>query len=382
MNTRKLYYEDQELVEFSAKVLACEKCDKGFWVTLDKTAFYPEGGGQACDTGVLGGAQVLDVQERGEEVIHLCDMPLAVGAEVAGEIDYARRFDLMQQHAGEHIICGIANRLYGCHNVGFHVGADRVTVDLDKFIPWKKLLEIETMANQAVFDDVSLKCRFPAEEELPHVEYRTKKRLNYPVRIVEIPGYDVCACCGLHVKRTGQIGLIKLVSAVKFHQGVRIEMVCGRRALALVQAVFEENRQVSQAFSAQMLETGAAARRMNDALAQEKFRAVGLQKALLEQKAKEHAGCGDVLIFEDLAPADLREFADCVAKVCGGTAAVFSGSDETGYNLCLVNKSADVKELGQLLNARGGGKPGYFQGSVAATRERIMEIFPITFGKK
>lgn len=375
MNTRKLYYEDQDLVEFSAKVVACEECEKGFWVTLDATAFYPEGGGQACDVGALGGAKVTDVQERGEEVVHLCDQPLEVGSVVAGKVDYEKRFDLMQQHAGEHIICGIANRLYGCHNVGFHVGADTVTVDLDVFIPWEKLLEIETMANQAVFDDVALKCWFPSKEELPTVEYRTKKRLDWPVRIVEIPGYDTCACCGLHVKRTGQIGLIKLVSSVKFHQGVRIEMVCGKRALRWVQGVFEENRQVSQAFSAKLLETGAAARRMNDALAAEKFRATGLEKQLLEMKAQGYAGRGDVLIFENLEPAALREFADCVASVCGGTAAVFSGCDEKGYNVCLVNKVADVKPLGEKLGAKGGGKPGYFQGRVQATRAEIEEKF-------
>lgn len=374
MNTRKLYYEDQDLVEFSATVVACEECDKGFWVILEQTAFYPEGGGQACDTGTLGDTKVTDVQERGEEVIHLCDKSLEVGSVVAGKVDYERRFDLMQQHAGEHIICGIANRLYGCHNVGFHVGADTVTVDLDVFIPWEKLLEIETMANQAVFDDVALKCWFPSEEELLTVEYRTKKRLDYPVRIVEIPGYDSCACCGLHVKRTGQIGLIKLVSSVKFHQGVRIEMVCGKRALRWVQGVFEENRQVSQAFSAKLLETGAAARRMNDALAAEKFRATGLEKQLLEMKAQAYTGRGDVLIFEALEPGALREFADCVAHACDGTAAVFSGSDENGYNVCLVNKTGDVKELGAKLGAKGGGKPGYFQGRVQATRAEIEEI--------
>ena len=373
MDTRKLYYEDQDLVEFSATVVACEECDKGFWVILEQTAFYPEGGGQACDTGTLGDAKVTDVQERGEEVIHLCDKSLEVGSVVAGKIDFDRRFDLMQQHAGEHIICGIANRLYGCHNVGFHMGADTVTVDLDVFIPWEKLLEIETMANQAVFDDVALKCWFPAEEELPTVEYRTKKRLEYPVRIVEIPGYDSCACCGLHVKRTGQIGLIKLVSSVKFHQGVRIEMVCGKRALRWVQGVFEENRQVSQAFSAKLLETGAAARRMNDALAAEKFRAIGLEKQLLEMKAQAYAGRGDVLIFESLEPGALREFADFVAHACGGTAAVFSGSDENGYNVCLVNKTGDVKELGAKLGAKGGGKPGYFQGKVESTADIIKQ---------
>ncbi len=380
METRKLYYEDCMMQEFTARVLDCRETKGGFWVTLDATAFYPEGGGQACDLGVLGGASVLDVQEDGETVLHLCRQPLPVGETVKGVINWVRRFDLMQQHAGEHIVSGIIHKMFGGHNVGFHVGADVMTVDFDVPIPGDALLQIEKQANQAVFDDVPLRCWYPTEQALPHVIYRTKKPLPYPVRIVEIPGYDSCACCGIHVARTGQIGLIKLLSCVKFHQGVRMEMVCGSRAVKLMGQIFEQNRQVSQAFSAKLLETGEAARRNNEQLNKEKYRAAALERQLCDTIAERYVNCGDVLyVAQGFEMGMLRELGDRIAQRCGGTAAVFSGSDRAGYQVCLVNKQKDVSDLGKAmtkaLQGRGGGRDGFFQGSVNASQKRIAAFF-------
>ena len=380
METRKLYYEDCLRKEFEAAVLSCEKTEKGWAVILDQTAFYPEGGGQACDLGCLDDVAVLDVREQGEVIVHLCQRELPVGKTVSGCIDWSRRLDLMQQHAGEHIVSGLINRRFGYHNVGFHMGADVVTIDFDGPIPMDALVEIEKQANEAVWQDLPIKCWYPSEEELPNVPYRSKKALPWPVRIVEVPGYDTCACCGVHVKATGQIGLIKLFSCVKFHEGVRIEMACGGRALEILSRVYEQNRQVSQAFSAKIMETGAAAKKMNEALAAEKFRANGLQKQVFSAIAAEYEGQGDVVYFaHDLQPGLVRDLADAIAAVCGGTAAVFSGSDEAGYSVCLVNKTEDVKKLGKsmadTLGGRGGGKTGYFQGSVKATKEEICNFF-------
>lgn len=380
METRKLYYEDCLLKEFEAIVLSCEKTEKGYAVILDQTAFYPEGGGQACDLGWLDDVAVLDVREQGEVIVHLCQGELPVGKTVKGCIDWSRRLDLSQQHAGEHIVSGLINRRFGYHNVGFHMGADVVTIDFDGPIPMDALAQIERQANEAIWQDLPVKCWYPSREELPNVPYRSKKALPWPVRIVEVPGYDTCACCGVHVKTTGQIGLIKLFSCVKFHEGVRIEMACGGRALELLSKVYEQNRQVSQAFSAKIMETGAAARKMNEALAAEKYRANGLQKQVFAAIAAEYADQGDVIYFaHDLQPGLVRDLADAIAAVCGGTAAVFSGTDEEGYSVCLVNKSEDVKKLGKsmadTLNGRGGGKTGYFQGSVKATKEEICNFF-------
>ena len=376
MQTRKLYYEDCHMRAFTATVTGCAETDKGYEVTLDATAFYPEGGGQACDLGTLGGANVLDVRERGEQIIHLCDRPLVVGSAVEGAIDWDRRFDLMQQHTGEHILSGLINRKYGYHNVGFHMGKQAMEVDFDGPIPQEELMELEREANRAVWQNLPVKHWYPEPEELPQVRYRTKKELPWPVRIVQVPGYDSCACCGVHVERTGEVGIIKILSGIKFHQGIRLEMLCGRRAYEFLCAVYDQNRLVSQAFSAKVLQTGEAAQRMNEQLSAEKFRAAALEKKLFAMIA---AGCentGDVVRFEeDLTPGALRELADAIAKTCGGVAAVFSGEDETGYAMCLIGEAARVKQLGselcKRLGGRGGGKPGSFQGSVKATREEI-----------
>lgn len=379
METRKLYYEDSHRREFSATVLSCEQVKKGWEVILDATAFYPEGGGQACDLGTLGNAQVLDVQERGETVIHLCDSPLTVGQTVEGRIDWNRRFDQMQQHSGEHILSGLLNARFGCHNVGFHVGSGIMEVDFDVPMTLEEVLEVERQANEAVWANLPIRCWYPSEEELPTVGYRTKKDLPWPVRIVEVPGFDKCACCGVHVKRTGEIGMIKVLSVSKFHQGVRIQMLCGGRAYDHLNKAYEQNRLVSQAFSAKVLETGAAAARMNETLNNEKFRANGLEKQLFAEITKSYVNCSDVLLFRaDLTPTGVRDLAEAIANVCGGTAAVFSGADGH-YNVCIVNKNGDVKELGAAMNkalcGRGGGKPGFFQGSVKAAEAEIRAFF-------
>ncbi len=380
METRKLYYEDCLIREFTAIVTSCQTVEQGYLVTLDATAFYPEGGGQACDLGTLGDVNVLDVKERDNNVLHLCDKPLPVGSSVTGRLDWERRFDLMQQHAGEHILSGLIYQKYGYHNVGFHVGRDVMEVDFDGPIPSHVLMELEAAANRVVWEDVAIHCCVPDPEELSKVKYRTKKALPWPVRIVDIPGCDTCACCGIHVARTGQIGLIKILSCVKFHQGVRLEMVCGKRAYDYMCRVYEQNRQISQLLSAKILETAPAVQRISDQLTGEKYRAAGLEKRVFSAIATAYIGKGHVQHFEDgLSAPSVRELADTIADVCGGTAAVFSGSDSTGYTLCLSCKNGDARQLGQVLtqtlHGRGGGKPGAFQGSVQATRKEIEEFF-------
>ncbi len=380
METRKLYYEDSHLREFSAEVLSCVQTDKGFEVTLAATAFYPEGGGQACDLGSLGEARVLDVQERGECVVHLCDCPLAIGKEVRGVIDWDRRFDLMQQHTGEHMVSGVIHRRYGWHNVGFHMGSEVITIDFDGVVPAEDLPSIEAEVNAGIWADLPVRCWYPSPEELPTIGYRTKKELPWPVRIVEIPGFDKCACCGTHTKRTGEVGLVKLFTSIGCRGGSRLEMACGKRALELLNQAFDQNRQVSQAFSAQITETGAAARRMNETLEQEKLRYGSLQKKLFRFVSESYVNCGNVLHFEEgLDPVQIRELADAIAEKCGGRAAVFSGADGSGYGFALVTREGDLRPFGKAmtaaLNGRGGGKPMFQQGRVAASRAAIEVFF-------
>ena len=380
MQTRKLYYEDAHLVQFSATVLSCTQVKKGYEVILDATAFYPEGGGQAGDTGALGGVRVLDTRERDDTLVHLCDGALPVGGTVEGAVDYGPRFLRMQQHSGEHIVSGILHRRYGCHNTGFHMGADVITIDFDAVIPAADLPQIEAEANGAVWANLPVRCWYPEPEELAQLSYRTKRALPWPVRIVEIPGFDRCACCGTHVQATGEIGLIKLLSVMNFRGGTRMEMACGQQALDLLNTAYSQNKLVSQAFSAQPGETGAAAQRMNELLAQQKYRITSLERRIFAAIAAGYAGKGNVVHFEEgLDGNGVRLLADTVAEVCCGTAAVFGGTDETGYAFCLVTRDGDLRPLGRALttalHGRGGGKPICQQGRVSASKAEIEDFF-------
>ena len=379
MKTNKLFYADTRLVEFSALVLDCFAGKDGFEIELDQTAFYPEGGGQAADRGTINGIEVLRVHEEGERVLHRMAQPLPVGETVAGVIDYAHRFDLMQQHTGEHIVSGIIHSRYGCHNVGFHMGFESITIDFDGLIPLEDLPELERLANEAVYKNVPLNIRTPSPEELPQVFYRTKRALPWPVRIVQVPGYDSCACCGLHVARTGEIGLIKLFSMVKFRQGVRIEMLCGKRCFDFLSRNYEQNRMVSAAFSAKILETGDAARKMNELLESQKRRIAELQTQSYRALAEKCEGKGDTLVLrEGLDSVGVRKLADLIAEVCGGTAAVFSG-ESGAMSYCLIKKGGDLRtfnrEMTSALDGRGGGKPECQMGTVRCARETVLKHF-------
>ena len=233
METEKLYYADPFLTEFDARVLACEAEKGGYAVVLDRTAFYPEGGGQPYDTGVLGGVEVSEVHEKAGVVTHKCAAPLPVGETVHGKLDWARRFDHMQQHSGEHICSGLICARYGCDNVGFHMGAESVTIDFNADIPWEELLEIEAAANRYIYEDHAIDIQLHRGAELDAIDYRSKKPLEGDVRIVTFPGADCCACCGTHVMRSGQVGIVKFLSVQKFREGVRIELLCGGRAYPL-----------------------------------------------------------------------------------------------------------------------------------------------------
>ena len=380
MQTRALYYEDGYLSRFTSRVVTCESQGDAWAVTLEATAFYPEGGGQAGDTGSLNGIRVRDTQEQGDRVVHLCEGPLEPGTQVEGIIDFDRRFDLMQQHTGEHMLSGLIHRRYGYHNKGYHVGAEFVTVDFDGVIPAEDIPSLEKELNEAVWRNLPVKCWIPSPEELPNVFYRTKRALPWPVRIVEVPGCDSCACCGIHVAATGAVGVIKILNTMGFRGGTRLEMVSGQRAWAAMNDAYEQNRQVSQAFSAQLTQTGDAARRMNEVVSELKFKINQLQRQQIAAIAEGYVNHGDVLHFADgLDPVLVRELADAIAEKCGGTAAVFSGTDDSGYNCCLVTRSGDLRPLGKAMNAalngRGGGKPNCHQGKVSCTRAQIEAFF-------
>lgn len=376
MATEKLFYENVYCKTFQAKVLSCAPGTHGFDVVLDRTAFYPEGGGQPGDTGFLSGVRVTDTHEAGDEIVHYCERPLEVGSEVEGSIDWARRLGLMQLHSGEHILSGIVHRRFGYDNVGFHMGADMVTIDFSGMLTEEDLKQIEREANEVVWENREIRITYPSEQELTQIPYRSKKALAGSVRIVTIEDADICACCGTHVTRTGEIGLIKIFSCVKFHEGVRLEILCGMRAYEYVNLLIEQNRKNSALLSAKPVETNAAAVRAMDELGALKYRVSQLENELFAMKANAYEGSGDVLLFEQtMSPDALRRFADAVMTRCTGTVAIFAGSDADGYKYVLCRKDGDLRQLVKDLNAvccgRGGGKPFFAQGSVQASHAQI-----------
>ena len=380
MATEKLFYQDAHQQTFQAQVVSCTPGKHGCDVVLDRTCFYPEGGGQPGDTGFLSGVRVTDTHERGDEIVHFCAQPLAVGQTVEGRIDYDRRFSFMQLHSGEHILSGVIHRRFGYENVGFHMGAEFVTIDFSGMLTPEDLTAVEAEANEWVWKNVPVEITYPDAETLRTIPYRSKKELTGQVRIVTISGADICACCGTHVSNTGEIGLIKIFSCVKFHDGVRLEILCGRRALQYLSAIAGQNRQVSGLLSAKPLETADAVERLLNAEAAQKQRAAALEEQVFGQKARTLAGAGNVLLFEaPMSPDSLRRLTDLIMTACGGRAAVFAGSDQEGYKYAVGEQSGDlrqlVKELNAQLRGRGGGKPFFAQGSVQAGRAEIEAFF-------
>ena len=378
--TEKLYYENAYTKTFSATVRSCSEGKKGFEIILDRSAFYPEGGGQPGDSGCLGGVKVFDTHEKGGEVVHYCDGPLEEGSCVKGCIDFDRRFDFMQQHSGEHIVSGIIHEMFGCDNVGFHMGAQTVTIDFNCPITAPELAQIERRANAVIWENRPFNILWPDAETLPSLPYRSKKALSGDVRIVECPGADMCACCGTHVSSAGQIGIIKLLSVHPFREGVRIEMISGIRAYDYLCRTAEQNSEISTLLSAKVDATAAAVKRLQEELASASYRLVGLENRLFADMAEKYAGDSDALIFEDgLNPDGVRRLADAVMSRCAGLVAIFSGDDEKGYKYALCRRDADlramVRELNTALHGRGGGKPHFAQGSVVCTKADIEKFF-------
>lgn len=381
MATERLFYQDAYLRTFSATVLSCEKQGKRWAVILDKTIFFPEGGGQAPDEGTLAGLKVLDVQEKGDDILHFLPEPLTPGETVTGELDWEKRFRLMQQHSGEHLVSGIIHRRYGWENVGFHMGTDGIiTIDFSGPIPAEDIPAIEWKANEAVWANLETEITYPTAEELAQITYRSKKALTGQVRLVGFPEIDLCACCGTHVRRTGEVGLIKLLSCVKFREGVRIEMICGMPALRYLIAVDAQNHENSVLLSAKPLETAAAVRRVYDERNDALYRLTSAENRRFAEMAEALAGSGECLLFEEgLSSDSVRKLAVAVMEKCGGRCAVFSGDDESGYKYAIGEENGDlrafVKAMNQALSGRGGGKPFFAQGSVKAAKAEIEAFF-------
>ena len=375
--TEKLFYEDSHLKQFTAVVQECLKSGDRYQVVLNRTAFFPEGGGQYADTGMLEAVHVLDVQEKDGTIYHLTDGELIPGTEVTGRIDWEERFMKMQQHTGEHIVSGLVHARFGYRNVGFHLGTTDCTMDFNGEIKKEELLEIELEANKAVIQNLDVIVTYPSVEELESLEYRSKIEIEGQVRIVTIPGYDVCACCAPHVSKTGEIGQIKLTNVQRYKGGVRVTMLCGFRALADYNRKLQAVRQISAALCAKEDETAEAVVHLQAECAQWKQRVLNLQKDLLSYKAKEVDDTEDaVCLFEPELEGEAPRFLmNQVLDAGHGVCAVFSGGKDENYRYVIGSRQLDlrklVKELNMKFQGRGGGKPEMVQGSLHGKQDEL-----------
>ena len=382
--TGKLYEADAYRTEMSAVLLAAEPLAHGeAAVILDQTVFYPEGGGQPADFGTLtlpdgSVLHVTDVHETRGVIRHIVDrLPEASeGSVVLGRIDWQRRFDHMQQHTGEHILSGILHSMFGADNVGFHIGSDAVRMDTSIPISPEELRRAEDAANRIIYEDVPVEISYPGAEELASLTYRSKKEIEGQVRIVSIPGADVCACCGTHTASTGQVGLIKIVADENYKGGQRLSVLCGGRALAEMQAMRRRQSEIGALLSAKPGETANAVRRLYDAHEALKYSHMGLCFVLFDALAARLApGEHAVRLVPGLSPDELHRLAVRLAEASGAACAALTPNEKgTGY--CLAGPDGSdlrplTKELNAALGGRGGGKPAVCQGSCAAEPESV-----------
>lgn len=380
MKTRRLFYEDVYIKEFEAIVLSCEEREGRYYTILNETAFYPEGGGQPADKGMIESEKVIDVQYIDGELYHITEKPFEEGSQVVGRIDWDWRFDLMQQHSGEHIVSGMIHEKYGYENVGFHMGEEVITIDLSGMLTWEQAIEIERKVNAYIWMNQKVNIFYPDERQRKFIPYRSKKELTGEIRLVEFPGADLCACCGLHVTHASQIGLVKILSCKKFREGVRMELLSGKRALEYLSESAVQNSKVAVNLSVKESETEGAVKRLlkeiydlKGQLAQEK------QKNFIA-KAVACTDKGNVFLIESaMEAAEVRKCTDAILDTCGGSAAFFAGDDENGYKYAVGQRDGDVRELvkklNSALNGRGGGKPFFAQGSVKTVEKEIKSFF-------
>lgn len=394
--TEAIFDRDPRELTFTARVLSCEErkgeAGERCWaVVLDRTAFFPEQGGQKADRGTLGGASLLDAEIHEGVITHLLDAPLELGSEVCGKVDWGRRFDFMQQHTGEHILSGLANRLYGAENVGFHLSEREVQLDFSVQLSEAELEALEHAANQAIFRDIPVKAYYPNAEELAALNYRQKKELTGAIRIVELEGVDCCACCAPHVARSSEVGILKILSAMNYKGGTRLYIACGMRAVKDYAARIREAQQLSKLLSAPQGELSAAVVRVQEkAMAAEQCAAetalaliLARAEAEIREKAQMHEPPkaeedGLCLILPPLPESALQRAVKPLKELFSGVVALFSGDDESGYAFLMFGDSGDWKPFLAELRTRGGkggGGKDRVQGRLLCRAKELHTIF-------
>lgn len=383
-STKKLYDKDAYDKVFEAVVLSCEEIEKEkekrYEVVLDQTLFFPEEGGQSPDRGNLNGIEVLDVQINQGVITHTLPKPLEIGETVEGKIDWQHRFFNMQQHSGEHIFSGLVHNRFGFDNVGFHLSDQIVTMDFNGVLSEKDVEEIEWAVNEAIVQNIAVQVTYPTKEELKTLTYRSKIEIEDQIRIVTIPGYDVCACCAPHVKRTGEIGMLKVMNVQNYKGGVRISILCGFRALV---AMREKTKIVSSLVGIMTTNQDNLVENVSRLKTQNQEMSISLgqaKQALLEQKLSSIPDDqSDVILFEEgIDTKIVRNIVNGLMEKHDGICAMFVRTPENGFQYIIGSTQADCKEIANRLRtslgAKGGGSTQMIQGSVVASKEAVMQV--------
>ena len=382
--TEKLYDNDSYLTEFDCRIISFGEDNGRIYIETDRTAFFPEGGGQTSDKGYLNELYISDVQIVGDRIFHYTDnTPEALSSlqnkdTLHGKIDFKKRFSDMQQHSGEHIVSGIICSSFNYNNVGFHLGTEVVTLDFDGELSREDIDRIEFLANKAIWDNKEILVHFPSDEELKSIGYRSKIEIEGQTRLVEIPGIDVCACCAPHVKMTGEIGIIEIVNFERYKGGTRISILCGERALRDIRHKLEENRKVSVLTSSKQIETSLFVEKLKDDKEKADYQIVGLQRELLSLKAEAISTEEKIIIFDNnLQGKLLSDFALSIMEKAENFAACFCG-ESGSYKYCIVSSKTDLRDMCKALNGafcgRGGGKPQIVQGSLSGSEADIKDF--------
>ena len=378
--TKKLF-DNGMLFSFNTVVTGCTEVKNGFEVTLESSAFFPEGGGQAGDVGTLGGVKVIDTYEKGGEVVHLCKSPLEVGTEVLGIIDEDIRIRRMQNHSGEHLLMGFIHQKLGYENVGFHMGSDEVLLDLNGVISPEDIRECEQKANEAIARNVPITISYPNSEELATLTYRSKLEMTENVRIVTIEGIDNCACCAPHMPSTGGIGIIKVISSESNRGGTRLHILSGLDALDLIRKRMESNAAISHLLSAKPEKTADAVEKLlNENIALKRQITENERRAAEEiiSGLKNDSRKSFCIFTKGIGRNTMREIANQAVKLTDGAAAVFSEEQE-GFGYIIASEKLPLrtmaKDINSALGGKGGGSDLMIQGSLTAERDAIEKYF-------
>lgn len=386
----KLYETRSYMKSNRTVVTSCETVDGRNYIKLEDTIFFPEEGGQYADTGYLmtdtDRIRVLDGQLKDGEILYLVDREIPAGTEVNCELDWEQRFMRMQHHTGEHILTGVIHNRYGFNNVGFHLSDESpMTLDLDGMLTPEQIAEMELAANEVVYKDLPVTDSYPTKEELASITYRSKIEIDGQVRLITVgepdEPVDICACCAPHAAHTGEVGLIKVISSQKYKGGIRLFVLCGKRAFVYLQEQTRIMNQLSKTFSTSMDKVFGCVQSQIKEAADLKYRVAELMEKSLADRIRSLPDTKHACIFtdEELSGVTAKNCFNALTARFDGYVGLFIGNDEKGYRFNAGSTSLDSRKLmsgmKEALDAKGGGSSEMVQGKTTAARSDIEALF-------